>query len=88
MTSPTVTTTTSLLKTVTAIAGPVITAFIIGASTLVYKMDKLTERLTYSFETVAAQVKTHDSKLEEIDRRIRLLELEVALTKRGIDAPR
>ncbi|PLC03446.1 hypothetical protein CY658_21765 [Variovorax sp. RO1] len=73
----------SLTKAASAILVPVIVALIIGGFTLIWKMDRLTETLTYKFETVANQVKGHDGKLEEIDRRIRVLELEVALNARG-----
>ena len=74
----------SLTKAAATILGPLLVSLIIGGFTLIWKIDKLTETLTYRFETVSGQVKGHDSRLDEIDRRLRLLEIEVAMTgKRG-----
>ena len=86
MTTITMTTTTNQSispKAVFTILGPLLTSLIIGGFTLIWKMDKLTENLTYKFETwqtqSQVQFKSHDTKLDEHERRIRVLELEVAL---------
>lgn len=75
--------TISLTKAAASILVPVITALIIGGFTLIWKMDKLTENLTYRFGTAMSQIRVHDAKLEELDRRIRLLEIEIAINARG-----
>jgi hypothetical protein len=70
-------------RVLTGAATAIVASFLISGFTLVWKMDKLTENLSYKFDSITSQVKLQDSKLEEIDRRIRVLELEVALASRG-----
>jgi hypothetical protein len=72
----------SLWKAASAIIVPLVVAFCIGAFTLVWKMDKLTDQLTLRFDYTITQVKEHDLRLSEHEKRIRVLELEQFLAER------
>lgn len=70
-------------RVLTGTAATIVASFLISGFTLIWKMDKLTENLSYKFDNVTTQVKLQDSKLEEIDRRLRVLELEIAVSNRS-----